>query len=384
MNNIDFSLRIIERLPKYLQFAYDLKETGYKFISSSTLSNHFIIDQNNIKKDLSCLNINGRPNKGYEINEFIDAIKTVLGTRITNKAVVIGAGNLGTAVSNYSGFNGYGLEIVALFDIDISKINKTAGNRRVLPLDLLHETIKNHDISLAILAVPAKAANEIAIRLYDAGIRYFWNFAPVHVKLPDDAIIKNENLAADYMVLSYLINTKKNNGGNESMAIDEMEKRIDEALNNFAKSRENLIPILQEVQNIRGYISKEDICVISKYLNVPDSKVFGVATFYNQFKLNKPGVYQISVCRGTACHVKGSLNILNSLKDHLKVDIGETTKDGMFSLQQVACLGACSIAPVMMINDKFYGHLDVSKAIAVIDKIKSEHVNGSHSAEAHA
>ncbi|HNY11522.1 MAG TPA: NAD(P)H-dependent oxidoreductase subunit E, partial [Candidatus Wallbacteria bacterium] len=112
---------------------------------------------------------------------------------------------------------------------------------------------------------------------------------------------------------------------------------------------------------------------IAEYLEVPDSKVFGVATFYNQFKLTAPGHYQISVCRGTACHVKGSLNILNAVKEHLKIDIGQTTRDKIFSLQQVACLGACSIAPVMMVNDKFYGHLDVSKSLAIIDKLRAEY-----------
>ncbi len=367
---MDLSLRSIERLPKYLQLACELKESGHKFISSSLLSENFFIDQNNIKKDLSLLKLNGKPNKGYEINEFISSLKTVLGTRKKNRAVIIGAGNLGKAVGTYSAFIDYGLEIVALFDNDVNKINKSVGNLMIYQMSDLEEIIARFGVKLAILTVPAKFANEVANRLYEVGIRYFWNFAPVPIKLADDAIVKSENMAAKYMVLSYLINSNNTKDGGFEMDI---EKRIEETLNKYTKLRENLIPILQDVQDVRGYISKDDIIKIAEYLEVPDSKVFGVATFYNQFKLTAPGHYQISVCRGTACHVKGSLNILNAVKEHLKIDIGQTTRDKIFSLQQVACLGACSIAPVMMVNDKFYGHLDVSKSLAIIDKLRAEY-----------
>lgn len=368
---MDLSVRSIERLPKYLQLACELKETGCKFISSSVLSENFSIDQNNIKKDLSLLKLNGKPNKGYEINEFISALKTVLGTRRVNRAVIIGAGNLGRAIASYPGFVEYGLEIVALFDNDESRVGKKVGGLKVHPMSGIDEIIKGLGVKLAILTVPAKSVNEVAARVYETGIRYFWNFAPVPVKLPEDATIKSENLAAKYMVLSYLINSNSSNDGGFEMDI---EKRIEDAMNKYTKSRENLIPILQDVQDVRGYISKEDIVRIGDYLGVPDSKVFGVATFYNQFKLVQPGHFKISVCRGTACHVKGSLNILNALRDHLKVEIGHTTRDKIFTLQQVACLGACSIAPVIMINDKFYGNLDVNKTLAIIDKLKNDYL----------
>lgn len=379
---MEFSLRIIERLPKYLQLANELKEAGIKFISSSDLSKHFFIDQNNIKKDLSLLKLNGKPNKGYEINEFISAIKMVLGTRRRNRAVVLGAGNLGRAVANYSGFGEFGLEITGIFDNDPEKIGKMAGRHTILPVCEIREFIKKFNVRLVIITVPAKDAGTVASGLYEYGIRYFWNFAPIQLKLPEDAIIKNENLAASYMVLSYQINQNlsKVNGGSYDMAIDDIERRVEEALSKHTKTRENLIPILQEVQGVRGYISREDIVRISEYLNVPDSKVFGVATFYNQFKLAPPGHYQISVCRGTACHVKGSLSVLNALKQHLKIDIGETTKDKIFTLHQVACLGACSIAPVIMVNDKFYGHLDVNKTVAIVDKLKAEYLEAKKSA----
>jgi NADH-quinone oxidoreductase subunit E len=140
----------------------------------------------------------------------------------------------------------------------------------------------------------------------------------------------------------------------------------------YPRSREYLIPILQEVQDRLGYLSRESICAIADYLELPESKVYGVATFYNQFKLNPPGKYQIQVCRGTACHVKGSFNLLEALKRELGIDAGMTTKDKLFSLETVACIGACSIAPVLTVNGKFHGRLDVRKVEKILKDLRAE------------
>jgi len=155
--------------------------------------------------------------------------------------------------------------------------------------------------------------------------------------------------------------------------LDELMEKIKST---YPSEREYLIPILQEVQQNLGYLSNESIYKIAEYLELPESKIYGVATFYNQFKLNPPGKFQIQICRGTACHVKGSNNILETLKRVLDIDTGKTTKDGLFSLETVACLGACSIAPVMTVNGKFYGRLDSKKAEKIIlDLKKSEKAN---------
>jgi NADH-quinone oxidoreductase subunit E len=146
---------------------------------------------------------------------------------------------------------------------------------------------------------------------------------------------------------------------------------IDEVMIEHPPSREHLISILQDVQELEGYLSRESINRISEYLRLPSSKIYGVATFYNQFKLNKPGKIQIQVCRGTACHVKGSLNLLDSLKLMLGVEVGQTTNDGMFTLETVACLGGCSIAPVITANGRFYGRLDKKKLEALIEKFRA-------------
>jgi NADH-quinone oxidoreductase subunit E len=146
---------------------------------------------------------------------------------------------------------------------------------------------------------------------------------------------------------------------------------VDEVIREHPPSREHLISILQDVQGVEGYLSRENINRISEYLRLPASKIYGVATFYNQFKLNKPGKIQIQICRGTACHVKGSLNLLDSLKLLLGVEVGGTTKDGLFTLETVACLGGCSIAPVITANGRFYGRLDKKKLEDLIEKFRA-------------
>jgi len=144
-------------------------------------------------------------------------------------------------------------------------------------------------------------------------------------------------------------------------------KPVEEVIAKYPKSRENLISILQEVQAEYGYLSRDSINRISDYMNLPSSKIFGVATFYNQFKLKAPGRIQISMCRGTACHVKGSLNLLDTCRQILGIQVGETSKDGLFSIETVACLGCCSIAPAMMVNGRFFGRLDKKKVEYLLD-----------------
>lgn len=154
------------------------------------------------------------------------------------------------------------------------------------------------------------------------------------------------------------------------MATSTAPQSVDEAIREHPASREHLISILQDVQEVEGYLSRESINRIAEYLRLPSSKVFGVATFYNQFKLTKPGKIKIQVCRGTACHVKGSLNLLDSLKLLLGIEVGETTRDGLFTLETVACVGGCSIAPVITANGRFFGRLDKKKLEDLVAKFR--------------
>ncbi|MBS3944807.1 MAG: NADH-quinone oxidoreductase subunit NuoE [Melioribacter sp.] len=136
--------------------------------------------------------------------------------------------------------------------------------------------------------------------------------------------------------------------------------------------RSNLIPILQDIQDVYGYLPEKSLKEISNHLCIPLSSVYGVATFYNQFRLTPLGKNIIRVCRGTACHVKNSANILIALENELGICAGQTTRDKLFTLETVACIGACSIAPVININDEYYGRVSIKEISKIISKYKKE------------
>jgi len=121
-----------------------------------------------------------------------------------------------------------------------------------------------------------------------------------------------------------------------------------------AANRDSLIPILQEIQETLGYLPPEAMMATGKHLDLPASKVYGVATFYNQFRFQPKGEHHFIICRGTACHVKGSGKVLERSSKLLKLLPGQTSRDRMFSLEVVACIGACGLAPVMNVNGEFH------------------------------
>ena len=129
-----------------------------------------------------------------------------------------------------------------------------------------------------------------------------------------------------------------------------------------------LMPILQQAQNIYGYLPIEVQTIISNETGIPLEKIYGVVTFYSQFSLNPKGKYKISVCLGTACYVKGSGELYNKLKDMLHIDDGECTPDGKFSLEACRCIGACGLAPVITVNDDVYGRLTVDDLPGILKK----------------
>ena len=131
-----------------------------------------------------------------------------------------------------------------------------------------------------------------------------------------------------------------------------------------------LMPIMQRVQDIFGYLPEEVQNYIAKELDIPVSDIYGVATFYAQFNLEPKGKYIISVCMGTACYVKGSQQVLDKLEEVLEVPAGRTTKDGLFTLNATRCLGACGLAPVIMVNDDVYGRLTPDQIPGIIAKYR--------------
>jgi NADH-quinone oxidoreductase subunit E len=134
------------------------------------------------------------------------------------------------------------------------------------------------------------------------------------------------------------------------------------------KEHSSLIPLLQEVQNIYKYLPENALQDVADFLNIPLSRVYGVATFYNQFRLNPVGKNIIKVCRGTACHVKNSANVLYAIETSLNAKAGETTRDKKFTIEVVNCIGACSIAPVITINEDFHGRIATKDIPKVLKK----------------
>ena len=147
---------------------------------------------------------------------------------------------------------------------------------------------------------------------------------------------------------------------------------IDTILKKHNNPEESLIAVLQDVQGVDGYISRESVEYLTEKTGIPSSRIMGVASFYAGFRLKPVGKYRIMVCMGTACHVNGSQRIGDTVKRVLGIEEGDVTEDGLFSWEEVACLGCCSISPAMMINDTAYGNLTQEKVASIIEKIREE------------
>ncbi len=150
------------------------------------------------------------------------------------------------------------------------------------------------------------------------------------------------------------------------------DPKLKEILEQYVQDKSNLIQILNDVQNYYGYIPEKAQKAISEYLNVPMAEVYGVITFYSRFTLKPKGKNHIAICLGTACFVKGSERILDRAKERLHIDVGETSKDGKYSLEATRCIGACGLAPVFTVNGEVYGKATVKMFDKVLDNIEKE------------
>ncbi len=144
---------------------------------------------------------------------------------------------------------------------------------------------------------------------------------------------------------------------------------LEKLFKEYLPVKDNLIQMLNEVQEHYGYVPMHVQKELSEFLNVPMAEIYGVVTFYSRFSLEPQGKYKISVCLGTACFVKGSQKIMDRLTDRLKIKEGETTKDGLFTIEQTRCVGACGLAPVFTVNGEVYGRASVQKLDQVLDEL---------------
>lgn len=150
------------------------------------------------------------------------------------------------------------------------------------------------------------------------------------------------------------------------------DKFIEDLFAEYQPIKDNLIQMLNEIQEHYGYVPMEAQKELSEFLSIPMAEIYGVVTFYSRFSLKPKGKYNISVCLGTACFVKGSQKIMDRLLERLKIQPGETTEDGMFSIEETRCVGACGLAPVFTVNGEVYGKATVQKLDQVLDELMKQ------------
>lgn len=147
-----------------------------------------------------------------------------------------------------------------------------------------------------------------------------------------------------------------------------MEDHLSEIFSSYRGKRGKLIPILQEAQAKFGYLPERVMLEIATFTGIPESEVYSIATFYNQFFLTPRGKYIVKVCLGTACHIRGGPRILDAVEGKLDINPGGTTEDNKFSMERVACVGSCSLAPVVMVDENVYGKMTTKKVKEVLDR----------------
>lgn len=195
------SKSVLKRLPGYLVYLKNLPEDSPTHISATALANALGMGEVQVRKDLAIVSDGGRPKIGYPREGLITDIEQFLGYDNTTDAVLIGAGKLGLALMGYSGFEEYGLNIQAAFDAHPTQ-EKTEDGQPIYPMTKLEHFCKVHKVLMGIITVPAAHAQEVADRLIACGVKAIWNFAPVHLDVPEHVLVQNENMATSLAVLS--------------------------------------------------------------------------------------------------------------------------------------------------------------------------------------
>lgn len=192
----------IKRLPSYLHVIENAKHEGKEFISGTVIAEELDLEPIQVRKDLAITGIVGKPRIGFPVDRLIESIYEFLQWNRRHRAVIIGAGNLGTALMGYAEFPNRGLQIVAAFDLDKEKVNTTIHGTKVYALGQMAELLENLNVSIAILTVPSQHAQAVADLLVKAGIGAIWNFTNVKLKVPENVIVQKEDLSSGYAVLS--------------------------------------------------------------------------------------------------------------------------------------------------------------------------------------
>ena len=204
-HDVKVSKAVLKRLPGYLAYLKSMPDSAPANISATALANALNMGEVQVRKDLAIVSDGGRPKVGYQREALIDDIEQFLGYDNTTDAVLIGAGKLGLALMAYSGFDAYGLNIQAAFDINPT-MEKTEDGQPIYHISRLAHYCKLHKVLMGIITVPAGAAQEVADQLIAGGVKAIWNFAPKHLNVPDHILVQNENMAASLALLCKHLN----------------------------------------------------------------------------------------------------------------------------------------------------------------------------------
>jgi redox-sensing transcriptional repressor len=331
-----------------------MQARGEAYVSSRHMAQFFRIDDTQVRKDVSLIGYKGKPKAGYSILGLKKAIEEFLGINYENTAILIGAGRLGSALSQYPGLAQYGLRLVAIFDNDPARTGSVLGAFTILPMESLQRVVRSFDVGIAIICVPKDAAQSVAGRVVSLGIKAIWNFSPTQLTVPIDVIVRNENIAMGLAILSHYLKRRKKDGhppaGTESR--ENPPQKLIDIFARYQPKRELLVQILEDTQNAFGFLSRASIGSIADFLNVSREKVVETAAFYPVFRTAPPARYRIAVCKGETCSRNGASDLLEVIARELQVADGETSADGAFSLETVPCRGMCAQGPNVNINDK--------------------------------
>jgi len=196
-----------ERLKLYHRLLLDVEG---EYVSSGTIAKLLGIQPEQVRKDLSYLKTMGKPKVGYKVEELKKELDELFGIKRKTAVVIVGAGQLGSALANYQGFAKFGIEIVAIFDNDPEKIGQFVSNLMVLPLKDLNRVVRRFNVEIGVICVPKESAQEVVNLLVACGIKGIWNFAPIELEVPEDVLVVNEDITQSLLTLKHLLNRRRN------------------------------------------------------------------------------------------------------------------------------------------------------------------------------
>lgn len=196
----------LRRLPRYLSYLKSLGENAPEYISATGIAEALGLGQVQVRKDLAQVSNSGRPKVGYVTEQLIEEIETFLGYNNTHDAVIVGAGRLGQALLGYDGFHSYGLNILAAFDSDPDKLGESSSGKPIFGMDRLEHICHRLNVRIGVITVPSAQAQSVCDELVKAGIKAIWNFAPIHLYVPEGVLVQTENMAASLAMLSKHLN----------------------------------------------------------------------------------------------------------------------------------------------------------------------------------